>query len=135
MLKQRFGSGKFSAVDVAECCSAAASSGSSGASTVGDWAAVGTHGKHPGNMHRDLMRKLSKTCVLPPVYIANIPQWDHKNNEQCVVPTAFLLPHEMLAHMVREKGLPHYTDKPKPLLMHDWCSRTWNLSPAITTSM
>ena len=45
-----------------------------------DWAQVGAGGRHPGNMHRDLIAKMQKSVEMPQVYVASVPFWDHHKN-------------------------------------------------------
>ena len=37
-------------------------------------------GRHPGNMHRDLIAKMQKSVEMPQVYVASVPFWDHHKN-------------------------------------------------------
>ena len=68
----------------------------SGAQGVEDLAAAGARGTNK-NIHRDLMRSLTKGCVLPPLYMAKVPVWN--NGGQELVDFPLLLPHEVLAHL------------------------------------
>ena len=73
---------------------------SAGAQGVDDLANVGTKGKYPENMSRDILRNLRRSSSMPPLYYAQIPMKNPKtgaNNELTWMP--FLLVHEVMAAM------------------------------------
>ena len=87
-------SNKLSALETQCLASNAAGAGATG---VTDIASVGASGLHPGNAHRDLMRRYLKGCSVPEVYVAEIPIHDPQSDTDHVpVMLPFLLPHEMI---------------------------------------
>lgn len=75
----------------------------SGARDAVPLAATGSHGKHPGNMARDISRQLLRKLpkgVQP--YWFELPLWNKDLNTTSVVSYPLLLPHELLAdHMMK----------------------------------
>ena len=97
-------SNKISAKELRELSQSATEAGASG---VSDFIAAGKRGELPGNIQRDIMRKLLKDCTAPEPYYAEIPTHDPRTNRNGVmVMMPFLLVHEMLAGLIsgsREK--------------------------------
>ena len=58
------------------------------------------------NVHRDLVRKLKKGSKWPPVYMADIPCNDPASSEERTMQLAFLLPHELMAAMLKWNSGP-----------------------------
>ena len=59
----------------------------------------GHGGKHEGNLHRDLLRMIMRSCSMPEPYYGPIPIHDHKTNKTTVIDVPMILPHEVLAQM------------------------------------
>ena len=119
-------SGKLSAKEVQRL---SASATLDGALSVANLAAAGKHGAYPGNIHRDLMRKMLKQCTLPQLYYAPVPTHNpatQTNNEIVMIP--FLLVHEVLASMVKnsQRTLREYCDCSPSVerLVADFCTKT-----------
>ena len=75
-----------------------------GASHVDDLSRAGAHGKHPGNCHRDLLRKLSKGSHWPSLYYAKVRVTDRKaGGREKIILMPMLLPHEVVGALC-EKG-------------------------------
>ncbi|CAK0863488.1 unnamed protein product [Prorocentrum cordatum] len=112
-LKRKFAKHRFSATDVVEASQAFCSDAPTETPrVVQDWGSV----QKGGNAYRGLMRRLDK-IDLPPVYQAALPSWDPLRNQKATMLTNFLLPHEMLHHMVQ------------PSTVHEWCTFAPEVSP------
>ena len=80
----------------------AASGHRSGASGVADLAVSGSSGSQKGNLARDILSKLTKTCTGPHLYFADIPVLDVETNTSKLVAFPFLLPHETIDHLFED---------------------------------
>lgn len=69
----------------------------------GDLSAAGSRGRFPGNVHRDLMRRLCKGSRWPPAYWAPIRVWGKKEQREVQVFVPLWLPHEV-AYALRRHG-------------------------------
>ena len=95
-----FLSNKISAKDCHELSAGATLDGASG---VEDFAKAGASGTQPGNLHRDILRKMLKDCTWPKEYFAEISvKTDTGGTEQISFP--FLLPHEMFRQLILANG-------------------------------
>ena len=84
-----------------------------GASGVDGMARAGKSGKHRGNISRDLLRDMLKTCSLPLLYWALIPMRDPKTEQNNVLTwMPFLLVHEMLSALWEALGDALYDPSP-----------------------
>lgn len=99
---QLYLSNKESSVMVHQLLMKADAAGAMGAK---DLVRSGMHGKHPKNLPRDLMRKLTKGIQLPEPYMASIPVKDPKTGLKRKAELPFLLPHEMLYYLVDSSRL------------------------------
>ncbi|CAE6969872.1 unnamed protein product [Symbiodinium sp. CCMP2592] len=100
---------KLSAKDIFEISqSAAAEAGSS--SSVNNFAAAGAGGRQPGNFARDLLRSLCRGAPLE-LFWYDIPFWDPASDSEIVQPHPFLLPHEVIHHLVHQQGLKSFLVK------------------------
>ena len=61
---------------------------------------AGNCAKHPGNLHRDLLRKCAKGNPWPRLYYADIPVRSKRTGEFAVVRHPFQLPHEWLTQLL-----------------------------------
>ena len=108
-----FQTGKLSARECGAAARAHALSdvkGSKG-TVVSELASCGSSGAHPGNMHRDIMKKCQKfSSVWPQVYEADIPMWDYKRQEKKNDTVWFMLPHELVNCAVLQHGIDKFTD-------------------------
>ena len=93
-----FLSNKLSAV---ESHAIAHSATASGATSVEDIAKCGAEGMQPGNLRRDILRKLLKDCQWPSVYWAPVRVKDPENDQSEVIDFPFLLPHEFLNEILQ----------------------------------
>ena len=64
-------------------------------------ASSGSHGRHPGNISRDMLAKLAKGSQWPKPYWVDIPVWDPKGQRETHARLAFLLPHEIVQVLVK----------------------------------
>ena len=71
-----------------------------GARGIEDLAKCGASGKHKGNVHRDLKRKIMKECTFTGEYWAYVPILNKATQEVEEVPMPVLLPHEVLANFI-----------------------------------
>jgi hypothetical protein len=76
--------------------------GRAGADGVSELGKVGNSGKAPGNIHRDLMRKLMKGCSFPEPYWCLVPFLNKETGEEELHATRVLLPHEVLSWFVEK---------------------------------
>lgn len=79
-----------------------------GAAHVADLAAVGSSGKHRGNAHRDLVRRLMKHSSWPKPYWAGIRVWDLKKQVEYTAALPFWLPHELVKALCVRASLPAF---------------------------
>ena len=89
---------KLSAKDTFIVASSAIAAGAMGSDDLGD---IGCAGKFPGNMHRDLMRRLLNKCSWPREYYCRVPVRG-SSGEKEFVDVPVLLPHEVLQVMVAQ---------------------------------
>lgn len=86
----------------------------SGAQKMNSFASAGNFGRHPGNMCRDMTRRIARSRVsnFPKPYWVTLQLWDHK--EGCVVNEMYpmYLPHELLAYEVEQRGLQQLLASP-----------------------
>ena len=70
-MKKQFKTGKLKATEVGQCARAVNNTlVSVGASIPKELKELNCGEKHPGNAHRDLMKRLSRKCKMPPLYRA-----------------------------------------------------------------
>lgn len=93
---------KFSGADAVQLVTKAQHAGAFG---VDDLAKAGGGGKHLQNASRDLLAMLVRNCDWPSVYMAPIPLYNESKG--CLEPTLlpFLLPHELVGHLLEGKDL------------------------------
>ena len=84
---------KLSGKDLRETADYASNAGARG---VHDLAKAGAGGRHPGNIKRDLRRKVLRGSPMPEVYLAAIPVADPDTKTKQLVWMPILLLHEML---------------------------------------
>eukprot|EP00969_Alexandrium_andersonii_P284919 12595544-Alexandrium_andersonii.AAC.1 len=65
-------------------------------------AGIGSHGRHPHNCHRDLLRACSNDMDIPPPYVIKVPAKDpkaiiEKGSENVEVDCHTLLPHQLFS--------------------------------------
>jgi len=95
-VSEYFLSNKLSALQAHDFASAATEAGAVGSE---DLAKCGASGKHPQNMHRDMLRVLLKNSMWPTEYWADVRVIDPDTQEEHVVSFPFLLPHEVVHHL------------------------------------
>lgn len=66
-----------------------------------DLGAAGSGGKLPGNIHRDLLRRLCKASRWPPAYWSPIRVWDKRTQSEVRVSVPVWLPHELVYALLR----------------------------------
>ena len=110
----------------------------SGAGDVADFSSTGHHGQAAGNIARDLMRRILRDCHYPALYWAEVPLHDPAaapgSSRTRAAAYPFLLPHEVLAHLVGspEWQVPVATEQKTPHL-YQWVKqmcRPLGLSPS-----
>ena len=77
----------------------------SGARGVTHLASAGTYGQHPGNIARDIRRRLKSSGLLPKsdtFYWAELPLWDAVQERCCPRKVPVLLPHEILPLLLKK---------------------------------
>ena len=81
--------------------------GATEAGAVGseDLAKCGGSGAHPKNMHRDVLRVLLRGVSWPREYWADIPVLDPDTGEEHIISFPFMLPHEVIQHLLAQHGL------------------------------
>ena len=79
----------------------ASSSVASSALGVDALSKAGAHGKHPGNMCRDLLRTLLQGCSWPEPYWAQVLVRDKGSGTDTLVDFPVLLPHEFFDNLVK----------------------------------
>ena len=121
-----FLSNRLSALESHDLAAAATEAGAVGSQ---DLAKCGTSGKHPQNMHRDLLRALLKDVEWPSEYFADVPVLDPDTLEESIVSMPFSLPHEAVKHMVDKHGdkvlslFQAKSDTPLHRLMQEQCQK------------
>ena len=118
--KDKFKKGKLSAVELVQGSNAAPS-------TDSKLAKCAAGGKHPGNAHRDVMLNLGRKSKFPDVYSADLPLWNHDENQKEWSEAYFLLPYEVVDTMITDEDLEKLTnlrpDNPHKATIDDWRSK------------
>ena len=73
-----------------------------GAKSVAGFARAGNWGAAPKNLARDFMAQALKGSSLPEIFYYPIPLWDPASRSQITCNHPFLLPHEMIHHLLRQ---------------------------------
>lgn len=97
VLADLFLSNKNSAQDIHTLAHSAFRGGAAEANRV---AKAGAWGTNPKNLARDIMREMLRGVTMPAIFWWDIPLWNEDTMSQHVVKFPFLLPHEILHHMV-----------------------------------
>ena len=63
-------------------------------------AQAGNKGKHRGNIHRDIISKMSKESTCSQLYSQQVPLWDNLADKQVMSDMYFNLPHENIDQLV-----------------------------------
>ena len=107
VMANHFLSNRLSALETHEIIAASTAAGSIGSE---DLARAGASGKQHGNLHRDLLRGLLKDSIWPREYMAEVSVRDPDTNSVQKVSFPFLLPHEVLHHLLQVDAtlLQHY---------------------------
>ena len=100
--------GRLSAPELQEGSAASSSSSGRADATIKKLGKAGNNGKLTGNMSRDVMTTLGKTCKKPPIYQTKITVWDSINNRQKRELCDFQLPYETLDHEIEKTGVYNY---------------------------
>ena len=121
-LANLFLSNKLSALQTKDLASGATTAGAAGSEDLGK-------STHPKNVHRDVLRVFLKDSPWPLEYWAPVELMDPETCELHTVDFPFLLPHEVLHHLLKTNGhaLQSYAADPNsPLggVVRDSCSRT-----------
>ena len=82
-----------------------ASATEAGAKGSEDLAKCGTSGANPKNMHRDMLRALLRNVTWPDMYWADIPVLDPDTGLEHMISFPFMLPHEIIRHLLEQHGL------------------------------
>ena len=96
-----FLSNQLSSLQTHDIANSATDAGATGAE---DLSSCGNHGRCPQNMHRDLLKKLLKNVKWPKEYWALIPIKNPEDGSTHMVNFPFLLPHEVIKHLVDHHG-------------------------------
>jgi hypothetical protein len=104
VLGEVFLSNKLSAKD-SQALSYAAQAGGNADVGIERLAKAGNWGQAPKNLARDLTKALMAGVDMPVVFTWPIPIWDTVNLVQTMCDYPFLLPHELIEHIVRKGGL------------------------------
>ena len=70
--------------------------------------ALSNYGRNPKNLARDMKKHILRGVNMPEIFWWKVPTWDKNKACQVVVLFPFLLPHEMLRHMVNKNGVDDY---------------------------
>ena len=92
-----------------------------GAKGVEKLAAAGAHGKHPKNLCRDLTRTLLKGIDWPKAYWATIPVKNTEDGSIVWIDFPFMLPHEVLHHLLKKNGLARLLEFTDEKLVREFC--------------
>lgn len=104
-----FLSNKLSALDVSSISKASYAEGNPLIKAI---AKLGNWGKAPKNLARDVMRELLKGIEMPPLFYWKIPLWNPEKLCAEDVDLPFLLPHEMIHHLVNKYGTEKFLLQP-----------------------
>jgi hypothetical protein len=116
-LGELFLSNRLSALETHNVAAAAHIEGASSAASL---ARAGNYGKAPKNLARDIMAQLLKNISMPSLFHWPIPVWNTQTQSQELVSYPFLLPHEMLHHIVSQKGSAYFAiDKENFPALHE----------------
>ena len=75
---------------------------SEGAASAAKFARSGAWGQNPKNLARDMMRRVLRDVTMPDLFWYQIPTWNHEARQQELTWHPFLLPHEMIHHIVQK---------------------------------
>lgn len=131
-----FLSNKLSALQTYDFASAATEAGAIGSE---DLVKCGTTGRHPQNMHRDMLRTLLKKSQWPSEYWADVRVLDPDTQQESTVSFPFLLPHEVLHYLcgmdaVTLESFRADPETPLSKVVSESCSKT-GLDPATVLPM
>ena len=73
-----------------------------GAKSAAKFARSGAWGSNPKNLARDMMEAVLKDVGMPELFWHKIPTWNHATRQQELTWHPFLLPHELLHHIVQK---------------------------------
>ena len=130
-LAELFLTNKLSALQTRDLANNAEQAGASGGEKISK---AGAKGNAPQNMARDITRTLLKTATLPEVYWAKIPVLDPDTGNTESVWFPFLLPHEIVFHLIKKNGLSSLLQFVAPSLTTAFCN-TFHTDPAVTLAM
>ena len=125
---QLFLTNKLSALQTHDVVHSAQDAGATGSE---DMARAGGSGRHPKNMCRDLTRTLLKNIIWPDEYWAEIPIRNPDDGTMHMVSFPFLLPHEVLRHLLEANGLAKILEFISQELTKSFCDTT-GCDPAVT---
>ena len=92
-----------------------------GAKSVKGFAKAGNWGAAPKNLARDFMAQALKGSILPEVFYYPVPLWDPGSRSQVTRNHPFLLPHEMINHLlIQDPDICHVSCVQYPKISELW---------------
>ena len=73
-----------------------------GATSVAGFAKASNWGAAPKNLARYFMAQVLKDCTMPEIFYYDIPLWDPATRSQVTRKHPFLLPHEVIHHLLSQ---------------------------------
>ena len=102
-----------------------------GAGGVEDLSKAGAYGTNPKNLSRDMTKALLKGIDWPEAYWASIPVKNPDDNSIVWIDFPFMLPHEVLHHLLLKNGLAKLPEFYDAKLIREFCEAT-GCDPSIT---
>lgn len=98
-----------------------------GAESVAGFARAGNWGAAPKNLARDFMAQVLKDSTMPEIFYYPIPLWDPATRTQTTRLHPFLLPHEIIHHLLsKDPDIAHVSSALYPKIaeiLEDACTK------------